>query len=186
MADQPVSFDAPLKEATTVPVPAGVTFDQPLSSSMSVPSQGAAQLSSAPATQASTSQSQPSQPTASVYATPGSKPGDSYAAKLKLWSQNVQSDLMHGTDLTGTGRVLKALGAHGLASGNSDGVASLMGSLPLGLAQATQGAAELASPGQRWQGAKDVAGGARRVEDWRGAPQVRHVCFSPFPLGVPQ
>ena len=24
-----------------------------------------------------------------------------------------------------------------------------------------------------------------RVEDWRGAPQVQPICFSPFPLGVP-
>ena len=25
-----------------------------------------------------------------------------------------------------------------------------------------------------------------RGEDWRGIPKVRPICFSPFPLGVPQ
>ncbi|HEY1804954.1 MAG TPA: hypothetical protein VGG45_10790 [Terracidiphilus sp.] len=34
---QPITFDAPLKQPTTVPVPAGVTFDDPLTSATSVP-----------------------------------------------------------------------------------------------------------------------------------------------------
>jgi hypothetical protein len=87
-------------------------------------------------------------------------PGDSTAAKLKLWAQNVQNDLMHGTNLTGVGSVLKAMGAHGLAYGSSEDTARFMGSLPLGLLRSTQGGAELAQPGQRWQGTKDTVGGA--------------------------
>jgi hypothetical protein len=62
--------------------------------------------------------------------------------------------------LTGVGKVLKSMGAHGLDAGVSPGVAEFMGSLPLGLLKATKGAAELTQSGQRWQGTKDVAGGA--------------------------
>lgn len=36
MSSPAISFDAPLKQATTVPVPSGVTFDQPLQSATSV------------------------------------------------------------------------------------------------------------------------------------------------------
>jgi len=35
-----------------------------------------------------------------------------------------------------------------------------MASLPLGLARATKGGAEVTEPGQTWQGTKDIAGGA--------------------------
>jgi hypothetical protein len=113
-----------------------------------------------PANQPSVSSTaQPSQQSATISATPGSMPGDPLAAKVKLWSQNVQSDLMHGTDITGVGRVLKAMGAHGFQYGTSDGAAKFMGSLPLGLLRTTQGGAELAQPGQRWAGTKDTVGG---------------------------
>lgn len=102
----------------------------------------------------------PAQPTATMSATPGSMPSDPMAAKLKLWAQNVQSDLMHGTDLTGVGAVLKAMGAHGLQSGETEETAKFMGSLPLGLMRVAQGGSELALPGQRWAGTKDTIGGA--------------------------
>jgi len=107
------------------------------------------------------------QPT--ISATPGSMPGDSYAAKLKLWAQNVQSDLMHGTDLTGIGHVLKAMGAHGLQSGETEATAKFMGSIPLGLLRMTQGGSELGLPGQRWSGTKDVVGGALDASQIPGA-----------------
>jgi len=146
---QPVSFDPPLQQSTTVSVPVGVSFDAPLAqpTSVSLPSTQP-QQSAAPA--------QPYQPTDTVSAVPDS----TFADKLSNWSSNVSSDLKHGTDITGVGRVLKALGAHGLDMGVSPGVADFMGSLPLGLLKATKGAAEVTQPGQRIQGAKDVVGGA--------------------------
>lgn len=165
MATQPVSFDAPLKQPTTVSVPPpGVTFDGPLSSPTAVSlATSASQPAPGQQTPQGTSQpvqSKPAAQTGSMYAAPGSMPSDPLAAKLSLWAQNVQSDLMHGTDLTGVGHVLRAMGAHGLANGTSEGVARFMGSLPLGLLRATQGGAEIGQSGQRWRGAKDVAGGA--------------------------
>jgi hypothetical protein len=96
-------------------------------------------------------------------------PDEGFADKLKNWSSNVTSDLRHGTDLTGVGSVLKALGAHGLDAGVSPGVAEFMGSLPLGLLKATKGTAEVTQPGQRWQGTKDVVGGALDASTLPGA-----------------
>lgn len=94
-----------------------------------------------------------------ISAAPGSMPGDSMASKVENWARNVQHDLKYGTDTTGVGHVLKALGAHGLYSGNSEGVGDFMGSLPLGLAKMVQGGGE-AGQGKILQGAKDVGGGA--------------------------
>jgi len=155
---QPVSFDPPLQQSTTVSVPVGVSFDAPLAqpTSVSLPSTQP-QQSAAPA--------QPYQPTDTVSAVPDS----TFADKLSNWSSNVSSDLKHGTDITGVGRVLKALGAHGLDMGVSPGVADFMGSLPLGLLKATKGAAEVTQPGQRIQGAKDVVGGALDASTIPGA-----------------
>ena len=155
---QPVSFDPPLQQPTIVSVPAGVSFDAPLAqpTSVSLPSTQP-QQSAAPA--------QPYQPTDTVSAVPDS----TFADKLSNWSSNVSSDLKHGTDITGVGRVLKALGAHGLDMGVSPGVADFMGSLPLGLLKATKGAAEVTQPGQRIQGAKDVVGGALDASTIPGA-----------------
>jgi len=169
MPNQPqaVSFDAPLKQPTTVTVPEGVTFDAPLSQSTSVPVSNTPAAQSTPANNPQSSQS--AQPSATISATPGSMPGDPMAAKLKLWSQNVQSDLMHGTDLTGIGHVLKAMGAHGLQSGETEATAKFMGSLPLGLLRMTQGGSELGLPGQRWQGTKDTVGGALDASTIPGA-----------------
>lgn len=162
MGSPAISFDAPLKQAATVPVPAGVTFDQPLQSSTTV-SVAPQDQSQAPQSIPATPQPKPT-PTApalgSISATPGSLPNDPMAARLSLWAQNVQSDLMNGTDITGVGHVLKAMGAHGLASGTSEDTAKFMGSLPLGLLRVIQGGAELPQSGKRWQGTKDVAGGA--------------------------
>ena len=87
------------------------------------------------------------------------QPDQSLADKASQWAQNVQSDLKNGTDLTGVGSVLKAMGAHGLDSGNSQAVGDFMGSLPLGVAKMVQAGGE-AGQGQIKQGAKDAIGGA--------------------------
>lgn len=151
MSTQPVSFDAPLKQATSVNVLAGVTFDAPTSAATTVPLPSQIQdPQPAPSTA-------PKVPMATISATP--QP-DGIAARAERWAGNVAYDLEHGTNLTGVGSVLKAMGAHGLDYGNSQGVADYMGSLPLGLLKAAKGESELAQSGKRWKGAKDIAGGA--------------------------
>lgn len=79
------------------------------------------------------------------------------------WAQHVQEDLENGTDQTGVGYVLKKMGAHGLSYGNSKEVGDFMGSLPLGLARATKGGAEVTQSGQTWQGTKDLFGGTMQA-----------------------
>jgi hypothetical protein len=158
----------PAQGAQTGPV-APVTASQPQPTQTAPQGQGDIfdQLSSgnaSPSAVASPSSSQPNVPTM-VSATPD----EGFADKVKNWASNVTSDLRHGTDLTGVGSVLKALGAHGLDAGVSPGVAEFMGSLPLGLLKATKGAAEVTQPGQRWQGTKDVVGGALDASTLPGA-----------------
>ncbi len=80
----------------------------------------------------------------------------------------MQSDLKNGTDLTGVGSVLKAMGAHGLDSGNSKAVGDYMGSLPLGLARMVQGGGEQYG-GHGTQGAKDILGGAAQASTMPGS-----------------
>lgn len=87
------------------------------------------------------------------------QPEQSSADKAAQWAANVKTDLEHGTDLTGVGHVLKALGAHGLYNGNSQAVGDFMGSLPLGLARMAQGGGE-EGQGHVVQGVKDTAAGA--------------------------
>jgi hypothetical protein len=55
--------------------------------------------------------------------------------------------------------MLHKLGATGLNSGVAPSVADFMGSLPIGLLQATKGGAEVATPGQRVRGGLDTVGG---------------------------
>ena len=64
--------------------------------------------------------------------------------KLGRWVENLSDDLKYGTDQTGIGTVLKAMGAHGLDNGNSQAVGEFMASLPLGILKATKGATQLA------------------------------------------
>jgi hypothetical protein len=85
--------------------------------------------------------------------------------KLGRWVENLSDDLKYGTDQTGIGTVLKAMGAHGLDNGNSQAVGEFMASLPLGILKATKGATQLAPhaiggpEGQTWEGVKKVGGG---------------------------
>lgn len=165
MASPQITWDSqPLQQATSTNVPSGVTFDDaPLSqpTTVSVP----ATVSAQPQQSQSTSPPQPYQPTATVSAVPDATTAD----KLKNWAMAVSSDLKHGTTTTTLGSILHKLGAPGLDAGVSPGVSEFMGSLPLGLLQATKGAAELTQSGQRVQGAKDVVGGALDASTIPGA-----------------
>jgi hypothetical protein len=88
---------------------------------------------------------------------------------LAHWSDNVMSDIKYGTDLTGVGTVLKRMGAHGVYNGNPEAVGDFMASLPLGLARATKGGAEITQSGKTWQGTKDIVGGAGQALTIPGA-----------------
>lgn len=81
------------------------------------------------------------------------------AGKIQRWAENVANDIRDGTDLTGVGTVLQKMGAHGVYNGQPHAVGDFMASLPLGLAQMTQGGAQVAQ-GQLVQGAGNVLGGA--------------------------
>src|SRR6201986_4124468 len=133
-----ISFDAPLQQATTVSVPpAGVTFDAPTPAATTVDLSQPSQQSRKPATVSST-------PNAAPTATIGPlEQPTSISGKVERWANNVAHDLEYGTDLTGVGSVLKAMGAHGVYNGNSQAVGDFMASLPLGLLKTVKGGAEL-------------------------------------------
>lgn len=82
------------------------------------------------------------------------------AGKVGQWAQDFTGDLKHGTGNTAPGRLLQKMGAPGLDTGVSEATGDFMGSAPLGVTRMVQGGAELAQSGKRWQGAKDIAGGA--------------------------
>jgi hypothetical protein len=155
-----MQFDsAPVAQALTVPSPVngpasspsgddGMTFDaQPTKTAITVPATSPAPVAPTPA--------RPYE-VGTAYATP--EPSG-LAEKAERWAANVQADLLHGTDLTGVGAILKGMGAHGFESGVSKETANLIGSLPLGLARAGQGVAELPQSGKRWAGTKNTVGG---------------------------
>src|SRR5665213_4501961 len=75
-------------------------------------------VASAPPNVSSTPSSQPA-PQGTISATPGSMPNDPMAAKIANWASNVSSDMEHGTSITGVGKFLKSMGAHGFEVGNS-------------------------------------------------------------------
>jgi hypothetical protein len=82
---------------------------------------------------------------------------------IQQWANSVADDLRYGTDRTGIGSLLKHMGAPGLESGTTSGVADFMGSIPLGALKMMKGGAEYlnpqATPGKAWQGVKDVTSG---------------------------
>jgi hypothetical protein len=96
-------------------------------------------------------------------------PPTTLLGKIGEWVDHVQSDLKNGTDQTGIGTVLKAMGAHGLNSGGGEYAGDLIASLPLGILKATKGATELAPQviggpqGRTWQGVKDLVGGGLKA-----------------------
>jgi hypothetical protein len=85
--------------------------------------------------------------------------------RLGRWAENVQEDLKYGSDITGVGAVLKAMGAHGLYMGSDSQVGELIASLPLGLLKAVKGASQVAPEaiggpeGRTWEGLKNLGGG---------------------------
>jgi hypothetical protein len=158
MGGQPITFDEPLAQPTTLPapvsapapssgIPAGVSFDAPLSQATALP------ISGQPVQQPAQAPSTPN--TISAVPEPTGITG-----KVERWADNVAHDIEYGTNLTGIGGVLKGLGAHGLYSGNPQAVGDFMGSLPLGLLKAVKGTAEIPQAGKHVQGAEDIAGGA--------------------------
>lgn len=89
----------------------------------------------------------------------GATQSSGWRDSVSRWTDNVMNDIKNGTDATGVGTVLKRMGAHGVYSGNPQAVGDFMASLPLGLARATKGAAEITQEGKTWQGTKDIVGG---------------------------
>jgi hypothetical protein len=136
----PVSFDAPLKQATSVPVPSGVTFDQqPLTAPMNVPGGTTPPVNQLPQPPQPAPQAQPQ---FELRATP---PPSGIADRIERWAQNVSDDLRYGTGNTEIGRLMRGAGAPGLDYGVSPAVADVMGSIPLGVLKAVKGGAELVS-----------------------------------------
>jgi hypothetical protein len=81
------------------------------------------------------------------------------AEKVQRLAGDFGDDLRYGTGQTMAGSLLRKMGAQPLYSGTSEGAAEMVESLPLGLTKAVEGGAQLAQPGRRWQGTKDVASG---------------------------
>jgi hypothetical protein len=152
--DQGMTFDAaPVTQATPVDT-TGMTFDAaPAKTAITVPSASAAPAPSASGTLKAS-------PMATMQAPEQPKNAFDH---IQQWANNVADDLRYGTDRTGIGSLLKHMGAPGLESGTTPGVADFMGSIPLGTLKMIKGGAEFlnpeATPGKLWQGTKDVAGG---------------------------
>lgn len=87
----------------------------------------------------------------------------SIAGKVEKGARDFGNDLKYGTANTVAGQILRKLGAPGLYSGQPEAVGDFMGSLPLGVTKATQGVAETAQSGKRWQGTKDAVSGAMQA-----------------------
>jgi hypothetical protein len=155
--------------ANTVQLPAGYQDAAPVS--ISLPS-GFADAKPVQSSTNGDSSSQTAGPLAgaSQATSIGPQPASTgWRDSIAKWSDNVANDLKYGTDLTGVGTVLKRMGAHGVYNGNPEAVGDFMASLPLGLAQATKGGAEITQPGQTWQGTKDIVGGAGQALTIPGA-----------------
>ena len=84
------------------------------------------------------------------------------------WFNDLENDLRHGGGRTVVGRAMGHLqgqgdkGYTGLEAGVSPGQADYMGSIPLGMAKAGKGAAEIGT-GSPWKGTKDVVGGTLQM-----------------------
>jgi hypothetical protein len=109
------------------------------------------------------------QPPATQGQTPGASQitGISPQPKSTGWLNDAENtvrdaanDVRYGTGTTMLGRGLQALGAPGTSSGVSQATGDFMGSPILGPLRAALGLSELPQAGKRWQGTKDVVGGA--------------------------
>jgi hypothetical protein len=79
--------------------------------------------------------------------------------RIANWASDAAGDIKYGGDKTIVGRTLKTLGATPAYSGVSPRAADYMASPALGPLQMVQGAGELAQPGKRIQGLKDIGTG---------------------------
>jgi polyhydroxyalkanoate synthesis regulator phasin len=92
------------------------------------------------------------------------------ANSLENWFRDAADDIRNGSDKTEIGSILKKMGAQGTSGGASghtlgddyseNKAGDFVASPALGLSRVGQGAAELGQHGKRWQGTKDVVGGA--------------------------
>jgi hypothetical protein len=85
------------------------------------------------------------------------------AEKAERWLGDAANDVRYGTGTTVVGRGLKKMGAEGTAMGAPPEVGEFMASPELGTLRAAKGAMELPQEGKRWQGTKDVVGGAMQA-----------------------
>lgn len=76
------------------------------------------------------------------------------------WLRNLEGDIRYGTQTTAPGRALHFLGAQGTSVGSQAKAGEMTASPILGSVRAAEGVGELGTSGQRWQGVKDIAGGA--------------------------
>ncbi len=102
--------------------------------------------------------SAPSQaPTATISATPQPQGiGD----RIANAASDFATDLKTGSNTTMLGGLLHKAGVQPLQAGQGEQVGDFMGSGPLGVTRMVQGGGQVATPGQRWQGTKNIVGGA--------------------------
>lgn len=77
---------------------------------------------------------------------------------LLPWLRNLEGDVRYGSNMTGAGRFLHAIGMQPTSAGVSPEVEQKMASPVLGPLKVAQGAAQL--PGDPWGGTKAMVGGA--------------------------
>src|SRR5215472_10986341 len=80
-------------------------------------------------------------------------------ARVAQWAGNAADDLRYGGDTTVVGQVAHQLGLTPLTHGAPPAVSDFMASPVLGPLRTLRGAGEVATPGQRMQGGKDLVGG---------------------------
>jgi hypothetical protein len=88
-----------------------------------------------------------------------------WGARLSQWAGNAADDLRYGGDTTIVGRGFRAMGGTPLQRDVSPETSEFMASPELGALKAARGAGEMAQSGKRWQGVKDLAGGAAQAAE---------------------
>ncbi len=112
------------------------------------------------------------------------KPPSGMAESIERSSRNFIADLQHGTTTTKAGEVLHRMGLQPLHGGQPEAVGELMGSVPLGAARLLKGHAETMQEGKRWQGVKDIAGGASQMMELPSlfmAPEAKEAATAVIP-----
>jgi len=88
-----------------------------------------------------------------------------WGARLSQWAGNAADDLRYGGDQTIIGRGFRAMGGTPLLRDVSPETSEFMASPELGALKAARGAGEVAQSGKRWEGMKDLAGGAAQAAE---------------------